>query len=486
MLPRRAARCRPAAAEAVIAARGRAVEHSSRTEHDSLGPVEVPADRLWGAQTQRAIDNFRISSERWAPELLVELARIKRAAAVVNGALGLVPRDVAQAIAAAAQEVIERRHDDEFPLVVWQTGSGTQTNMNMNEVLANRASELLGGPRGTDRRVHPNDHVNRCQSSNDVIPTAIHVATAIGLRDRVSPALESAVGALHDRQRDFASLVKIGRTHLQDAVPMTLGQEFSAFAAQLARVLRLLPPAVEELLALPIGGTAVGTGLNAHPEFGWRVARELAASTGLGFAAAQNRFELIASHDALVAAHAVLNGAAVALNKIANDLRWLASGPDAGLGEIALPANEPGSSIMPGKVNPTQVEALTMACLQVMGNHSTLTVAASSGMLQLNVYKPLIGHLAMQSIRLLADATESFNVNCIAGITANQRQLATNVAHSRMLVTALAPHIGYDRAAQIVHHAVRTGATLRDAALAQGVAAADFDRWVDPQAMAGR
>jgi fumarate hydratase, class II len=462
------------------------VKARKRTESDSLGDIDVPADRLWGAQTQRAIDNFRISGERWAPELLVELARIKRACAIVNGALGLVPADIARAIAAAADEVIEHRHEGEFPLVVWQTGSGTQTNMNMNEVLANRASELLGGRRGSDRLVHPNDHVNRCQSSNDVIPTAIHVATAVGLRQRVSPALESALGTLHDRQRDFATLLKIGRTHLQDAVPMTLGQEFSGYAAQLARVLRMLPAAVDELLPLPIGGTAVGTGLNAHPEFGWRVARELAASTGIRFSPAQNRFELIAAHDAVVVAHGVLNGAAVALNKIGNDLRWLASGPDAGLAELTLPANEPGSSIMPGKINPTQIEALTMACLQVMGNHSTLSIAATSGMLELNVYKPLIGHLTMQSMRLIADATESFSLNCVAGIEANRPRLAHYVAHSRMMATALAPHVGYDRAAKIVQRAVHDGGTLRDAAIESGIDGADFDRWVDPRAMAGQ
>jgi fumarate hydratase, class II len=456
-----------------------------RTEQDSLGPVEVPADRLWGAQTQRAIGNFAISTERWPAEAIVALAQVKRAAAIANADLGLLPRDIARAIATAAEEVIGRRHDVEFPLPVWQTGSGTQTNMNMNEVLANRASELLGGRRGADRRVHPNDQVNRCQSSNDVVPTAIHVAMAIGLERHVKPAVESLVGALHDRERDFSALVKVGRTHLQDAVPMTLGQGFSGYAAQLARVARLLPTARDELLPVPIGGTAIGTGLNAHPEFGTRVARELTSATGLRFVPARNRFELIAAHDPVLAAHATLQLAAVALTRIGNDLRWLASGPDAGLGELALPANEPGSSIMPGKVNPTQIEALTMACLQVMGNHSTIAMAAAGGMLELNVYKPLIAHLALQSIRLVADASESFNVHCVAGITANPQRLAHDVAHSRMLATALAPHIGYDVAAKVVQRSIAEGCPLREAAQALGISPADYDRWVDPRAMAG-
>jgi fumarate hydratase, class II len=456
-----------------------------RTEQDSLGPVEVPGDRLWGAQTQRAIGNFAISTERWPAEAIVALAQVKRAAAIANADLGLLPRDIARAIATAAEEVIGRRHDAEFPLPIWQTGSGTQTNMNMNEVLANRASELLGGSRGADRRVHPNDQVNRCQSSNDVVPTAIHVAMAIGLERQVQPAVESLVGALHDRERDFSALVKVGRTHLQDAVPMTLGQEFSGYAAQLARVARLLPTARDELLPVPIGGTAIGTGLNAHPEFGTRVARELTSATGMRFVPARNRFELIAAHDPMLAAHAALQLAAVALTRIGNDLRWLASGPDAGLGELSLPANEPGSSIMPGKVNPTQIEALTMACLQVMGNHSTIAMAAAGGMLELNVYKPLIAHLALQSIRLVADASESFNVHCVAGITANPQRLAHDITHSRMLATALAPHVGYDLAAKVVQRSIAEGCPLREAAQALGISPEDYDRWVDPRAMAG-
>jgi fumarate hydratase class II len=417
--------------------------------------------------------------------LILALAQTKRAAALVNAELGLMPADMARAIAAAADEVIAHRHHDEFPLVVWQTGSGTQTNMNMNEVLANRASEILGGRRGADRLVHPNDHVNRCQSSNDIIPSAIHVATAVGFQRRVLPAIESAIGALHDRERDFAADLKIARTHLQDAVPMTLGQAFSSYAAQLSRIPRLLPSLMDELLALPVGGTAVGTGLNAHPEFGWRMARELSSLTGLRFTSARNRFELIGAHDPVVAAHGLLNLAAVALNRIGNDLRWLASGPDTGLGEITLPSNEPGSSIMPGKVNPTQIEALTMACLQVMGNHSTLSMAGAGGLLELNLYKPLIGHLAMQSIRLIADATESFNAHCLAGITANPERLSHNVAHSRMLATALAPHVGYDLAAKVVSRSIDQRIPLRDAAIALGISQQDYDRWVDPRAMAG-
>ena len=454
---------------------------SFRIEHDSLGEVAVPAERRWGAQTQRALEHFRISSERWAPELVRALAQLKRAAALTHRSLGELPPALADAIVAAADEVIDGVHADEFPLPVWQTGSGTQTNMNMNEVLANLASERLGGT----VRVHPNDHVNRAQSSNDAIPTAIHVATAVALTQQVGPALHALAGALRERERAFATLVKIGRTHLQDAVPMTLGQSFGGYASQIERARRALAPAVDDLLALPIGGTAIGTGLNAPAGFADGVVRELAAACGLPFVTASDRFALIGAHDTVVAAHGALAAAAVALLRIGNDLRLLASGPDCGLGELHLPANEPGSSIMPGKVNPTQIEALTMACTQVIGNHTTMSMAGAGGMLELNVYAPLIGHLAMQSARLVADATRSFTRFCVVGIEADTARLAENVGRSRMLVTALAPHVGYDAAARIVHRSVAERSALRDAAIAEGVTADDYDRWVDPAAMAG-
>jgi fumarate hydratase class II len=456
-----------------------------RIEQDSSGEIAVPAGRLWGAQTQRALENFRISSERWAPEVLRALAQVKKAAAIANGQLGALPREIAQALAAAADEVIDGRHPDEFPLPVWQTGSGTQTNMNMNEVLANRASELLGGPRGAGRRVHPNDHANLGQSSNDAIPTAMHVALAVAIAHRVEPALHELGVALRERERAFAHVIKIGRTHLQDAVPMTLGQAFGGYASQIERARRALGPALDDLLPVPIGGTAIGTGLNAPPGFAQAVARLLADDCGLGFEAATDRFALIGAHDPVVAAHGAIAGAAVALLRIGNDLRLLASGPDAGLGEIRLPANEPGSSIMPGKVNPTQIEAMTMACVQVIGNQSTLSFAGAGGMLELNVYKPLIAHLAAQGARLVADSVRSFTAHCVRGIEADEARLAGHVSHSRMLVTALAPRIGYDAAARIAKRAGSERTTLRAAALAEGVAAADFDRWVDPAAMAG-
>ena len=452
-----------------------------RIERDSLGEVAVPVDRPWGAQTQRALEHFRISTERWPTALIVALVRVKRAAARTNRALGELPPDRCAAIEAAADEVIAGGHPDAFPLPVWQTGSGTQTNMNVNEVLAHLAARRLGG----DDRVHPNDEVNRGQSSNDAVPTAIHVAAAIALTREVEPALHGLAVALRGRAQAFRAMVKIGRTHLQDAVPMTLGQAFGAYATQVERARRAIAPAVAERMPLPIGGTAIGTGLNAPPGFADGVARELAQDCGLPFEPATDRFALIGAHDPVIAAHGALAAAAVALVRIGNDLRLMASGPDAGLGEIRLPANEPGSSIMPGKVNPTQVEALTMACLQVIGNNTTIAMAGAGGILELNVYKPLIGHLVMQSARLVADACRSFTVHCVEGIEADADRLAGQVARSRMLVTALAPRIGYDAAARIVHRAVATRATLRDAAIAEGVPAADFDRWVDPAAMAG-
>jgi fumarate hydratase, class II len=452
-----------------------------RIERDTLGEVAVPADALWGAQTQRALGHFAISTERWPVALIRALARVKRAAARAHRAGGSMPTALATAIESAASDVADGGHPEAFPLPIWQTGSGTQTNMNMNEVLARLAGARLegGGP------VHPNDDVNRAQSSNDVIPTALHVALAIALSDEVGPALHALAVALRERGAAFAGIVKIGRTHLQDAVPMTLGQAFGGWASQIERARRALAPALADLMPLPIGGTAVGTGLNAPAGFGAAVARELAEDCGLPFEPASDRFALIGAHDPVVAAHGALAAAAVSLLRIANDVRLLASGPDAGFGELHLPANEPGSSIMPGKVNPTQAEALAMACVQVIGNNTTVAMAGAGGMLELNVYKPLLAHAALQSARLIADAARSFTVHCVVGIEADGARIAAHVAHSRMLATALAPHIGYDATARIVHRAGSAGITLREAALAEGVTQADFDRWVDPRAMAG-
>jgi fumarate hydratase class II len=457
---------------------------ASRTERDAFGTIEVPAARLWGAQTQRSLQFFAISTERMPPEIVLALARIKRACAQVNLDLDLLPPAKAQAIVTAADEVLAGRHTQEFPLSVWQTGSGTQSNMNMNEVLANRASELLGGTRGQDRLVHPNDDVNLGQSSNDVFPTAMHLAAALGMTQALQPALTGLHDTLAGQAAEFADIVKIGRTHLQDATPLTLGDEFSGYAAQLAHAQALLQATLGALYPLAIGGTAVGTGLNTHPEFGARVAAELAQATGLPFSSAPNKFAALAAHDELVALHGALKALAVALMKIANDVRWLASGPRSGLGEISLPENEPGSSIMPGKVNPTQCEALTMLCCQVMGNDVAITVGGASGNFELNVYKPLIAHNLLQSIRLLADGMVSFDEHCARGITPRRERITQLLERSLMLVTALAPHIGYDRAAEIAKRAHHDGSTLREAALALGyVSAADFDRWVRPADM---
>ncbi|MCX7892153.1 MAG: class II fumarate hydratase [Burkholderiales bacterium] len=458
----------------------------TRIERDTFGPIEVPAERLWGAQTERSLRYFRISTERMPRELVVALAQVKRAAALANRDLGRLAAGKAGAIMRAAEEVIAGDHDAEFPLAVWQTGSGTQTNMNMNEVLANRGSELLGGPRGEGRLLHPNDDVNLGQSSNDVFPTAMHVAAAVAIARELEPALAGLRGALDAKAREFADIVKIGRTHLQDATPLTLGQEFSGYVAQLDLAARAVAATLPAVLELAIGGTAVGTGVNTHPEFGDRVAAELARSVGLAFTAAPNRFAALAGHEALVAAHGALKTLAAALTKIANDVRWLASGPRSGLGELSLPENEPGSSIMPGKVNPTQSEALTMLCCQVLGNDAAIGFAAASGNFELNVFKPLIAHAFLQSVRLLADGMRSFDEHCVRGIAANRARIAELLGRSLMLVTALAPHIGYDRAAEIAKRAHREGTSLREAALALGyVSAADFDRWVRPEAMVG-
>jgi len=451
-----------------------------------MGLVEVDAARLWGAQTQRSLQHFAISTERMPPELIQALATIKQAGAKVNAQLGLLPPDKARAIAGAAQEVLDGQHAAEFPLSVWQTGSGTQTHMNLNEVLANRGSELLGGPRGRQRLLHPNDDVNLGQSSNDVFPTAMHLAAAVAIATRLLPALDALHATLSRHAQAFAAIVKLGRTHLQDATPLTLGQEFSGYVAQLDLARSELENGLARLMPLAIGGTAVGTGINTHPEFGQRVAAELGHAQQLPFRSAGNKFAALATHDALVAAHGALKTLAVALMKIANDLRWLASGPRGGLGEIRLPENEPGSSIMPGKVNPTQCEALTMLCCQVMGNDVAIGIGAASGHFELNVYKPLIAHNLLQSIRLLADGMHSFDVHCVRDIEPDHERIADLLGNSLMLVTALVPHIGYDRAAEIAKHAHARGCSLREAALALGHAsAADLERWLDPALMVG-
>ena len=451
----------------------------TRKERDSFGYIEVPVERLWGAQTQRSLMHFHISSERMPEEIILALAEVKRACVVVNRDLGLLGIAKANAIVQAAEEVSASRHEHEFPLSVWQTGSGTQSNMNMNEVLANRASELLGGVRGEGRLIHPNDEVNLGQSSNDIFPTAMHVAAVTGIRQELLPKLRALRAALKMKSEAFDGIVKIGRTHLQDATPLTLGQEFSAYVAQLELAESVIANALTPLYELAVGGTAVGTGLNTHAEFGDRVAAELARASGTPFRSAANKFAALAAHDALVAAHGALKTLAAALMKIANDVRWLASGPRSGLGEISIPENEPGSSIMPGKVNPTQCEALTMLCCQVFGNDVAINFGGASGNFELNVFKPLIAYNFMQSVRLLADGMASFDEHCVRGIEANRARIAELMERSLMLVTALAPYIGYDRAAEIAKRAQRDNSTLKQAALVLGyVTEEDFDRWV--------
>jgi fumarate hydratase class II len=458
----------------------------TRVETDSMGPIEVPADRYWGAQTQRSLRYFRIGAERLPRELIRALGLVKKACALVNRDLGLLPDDVAAAIVQAADEVVAGRLDEQFPLVVWQTGSGTQSNMNANEVIGNRAIELLGGSMGTKRPVHPNDHVNCSQSSNDVFPTAMHVAATEAIVGRLLPAGDALRRAFQDKAAAFAGIVKIGRTHLQDATPLTLGQEFSGYEAMLAHGLGGVRAALPGLAELAIGGTAVGTGLNAPPGFGERVSAHLAALTGHPFVSAPNKFQALASHEALLAASGALRTLAAALMKIANDVRWLASGPRAGLGEILIPENEPGSSIMPGKVNPTQCEALTMVCVQVLANDVAVGLAGASGNFELNVYKPVMIHNVLQSVRLLADAMASFREHCVDGIEPRIDRIQEHVDRSLMLVTALAPRIGYDRAAAIATRAHRTGETLREAALGLGyVSAEEFDQLVRPERMVG-
>ena len=457
---------------------------SERIERDSMGEVAVPATAYWGAQTQRSLGNFAIGHDRMPPELIRALLQIKRIAAGVNRDLGLLDADRAGGIIAAATDLEGGGHGDEFPLAVWQTGSGTHTNMNVNEVIAGLANERAGRGRGGRAPVHPNDHVNLGQSSNDVFPTAMHLATVVVFRTRLEPAVRALRDALDAKAREFASIVKIGRTHLQDAVPLTLGQEFSGYVAQLDADLTRLGDAVRRLLPLPIGGTAVGTGVNTDPEFGARVAMALAEETGEAFTVMANRFAGIAAHDEIVSASGDLRTLAVGLIKIANDIRWLGSGPRSGLGELRLPENEPGSSIMPGKVNPSQCEAMVMVGVEVLGNDAAVGVAGSMGNFELNANKPVIIHNVLRSTELLADVCTSFRVHCVDGLTADVERIRELVERSLMLVTALSPSIGYDKAAEIAKHAHHSGSTLRDAALELGyVAGATFDALVDPAAM---
>ena len=457
---------------------------STRTETDAFGPIEIAADKLWGAQTQRSVENFRIGGERMPLPLVHALGLIKRAAAEVNRDLGGLDAKLADAIVAAAEGVASGKYDDQFPLVVWQTGSGTQTNMNANEVIANVANVALGGQLGAKKPIHPNDHVNMSQSSNDSIPTAMHIAAALEIEKRLKPALRHLHAALDGKAKAFASIVKIGRTHTMDATPITLGQEFSGYAAQVSSSLKRLDEAARELYPLAQGGTAVGTGINSKPEFANRFAQRIADLTGLPFVSAPNKFEQMAAHDAYVYVHGAINAAAVALFKIANDIRLLGSGPRSGLGELSLPENEPGSSIMPGKTNPTQAEALTMVCCQVFGNHTAITVAGSQGHFELNVYKPVMAYSMLQSIRLLADAAVSFTDNLVVGIKANEARIAELLDRSLMLVTALSPKIGYDNASKVAKAAHANGTTLREEAVRLGfVTAEEFDRLVQPAQM---
>jgi fumarate hydratase class II len=457
---------------------------STRTETDSFGPIEVPADRYWGAQTERSRRNFRIGHDRMPVPVIRALGIVKLAAAETHRELGLLDQRRARTIARAAREVIDGKLDDHFPLLVWQTGSGTQTNMNLNEVIANRANELLGGKLGAKQPVHPNDHVNMSQSSNDSFPTAMHIAAAIGIVADLVPALSQLHRALRQKEKAFARIVKIGRTHTQDATPLTLGQEFSGYAAQVESGIARLRAAVKDLHPLAQGGTAVGTGLNSKPRFARLFARHVAKITKLPFTSAANKFEALASHDAYVAVHGVINSVATGLFKIANDIRLLGSGPRSGIGELILPENEPGSSIMPGKVNPTQCEAMTMVCCQIFGNHNAITVAGSQGHFELNVYKPVLAYCMMHSIQLMSDAARSFTEHCVEGIRADEKRIRDLMERSLMLVTALAPKIGYDNAAKVAKSAHARGTTLKEAALRLGfVSAAEFDRLVQPDKM---
>jgi len=458
----------------------------NRIEQDTMGRVEVPEGAYYGAQTARSLQNFDIGIEKIPKELIHAFGVLKKAAALVNRELGLLSQEKAGLIEQAAQEIIDGKLDDHFPLSVWQTGSGTHTNMNVNEVIANRATELAGGRIGSKTPVHPNDDVNKSQSSNDTFPTAMHMAAAMAITHRLLPAVEALADLLRDKSHEFSHIVKIGRTHLMDAVPLTLGQEFSGYAEQIERSGRRITQCLPHLHELALGGTAVGTGLNAHPEFAGRVAKRIAQLTGQPFVTAVNKFEAMAAHDTMVETSGALTTLAVSLTKIANDIRWMASGPRCGIGELTLPANEPGSSIMPGKVNPTQCEAITMIAAQVMGNHTTITFCGASGNFELNVYKPVIAYNLLQSIRLLTDGCRSFAEKCVAGIAANEPVIAQHVQNSLMLVTALNPHIGYDKAAQIAKKAHAEGTTLKEAAVALGLLTPDqFDKIVVAAQMTG-
>jgi len=455
----------------------------TRTETDTFGPIEVDATRYWGAQAQRSLGNFKIGWEKQPLPVVRALGIVKRAAAETNMALGRLDPKLGETIVKAAQEVIEGKLDDHFPLVVWQTGSGTQSNMNANEVISNRAIEMLGGEMGSKKPVHPNDHVNMSQSSNDTYPTAMHIACAEEINHRLLPALQKLGNALNDKAQAWKAIIKIGRTHTQDATPVTLGQEFSGYAQQVRNGITRIEQTMPSLMELAQGGTAVGTGLNAPVGFAEQVAERIAAITQMKFTSAPNKFEALAAHDAMVMSHGAINTVAASLFKIANDIRFLGSGPRSGLGELNLPENEPGSSIMPGKVNPTQCEALTMVCTQIFGNHAAITFAGASGHFELNVFNPVMAYNFLQSVRLLADAAVSFTDNCVVGIEAREDNIKAGLERSLMLVTALAPKYGYDKAAKIAKTAHKNGTTLREEALKEGISEADFDAIVRPENM---
>lgn len=455
-----------------------------RIEHDTMGDIQVPANVYWGAQTQRSLQNFKIGNERLPRPLIKAMGIVKKSAAIVNAELGQISAELADLIVYAAEQVMSGEWDSQFPLVVWQTGSGTQSNMNCNEVIANLANATLGQPLGAQKPVHPNDHVNRAQSTNDSFPAAIHVAAALEINELLIPAVQRLRDTLHAKSEAFASIVKIGRTHLQDATPLTLGQEFSGYVSQLEHGLKRLDQALQGLYELPLGGTAVGTGLNAHPDYAEKSADKIAELTALPFITAPNKFEALAGRDAAVFASGALKTLAVSLNKIANDIRWLASGPRCGIGEISIPENEPGSSIMPGKVNPTQSEAMTMVVAQVLGNDTTINVAGASGNFELNVFMPVIAYNLLQSIRLLGDACNSFTDNCAYGIEPNLAKIEYNLHNSLMLVTALNPVIGYENAAKVAKTAFKEGKTLKQVAVEQGLVTAEqFDQVVRPESM---
>ncbi|VFP87584.1 class II fumarate hydratase [Candidatus Erwinia haradaeae] len=460
--------------------------YKTRIEQDSMGTIEVPANQLWGAQTQRSLKYFCISTEKMPEELLYAIALTKRAAAKVNQELGLIKSTHAEAIILAADEVLAKKHYKEFPLSVWQTGSGTQTNMNMNEVLANRASELLGGERGMSRLIHPNDEVNNSQSSNDVFPTAMHIAAVLAIKNNLIPAIKALHTTLYHKSRVFKDIIKIGRTHLQDATPLTLGQEISGWKSMLKHNLVHIQQSIPHLLELAIGGTAVGNGLNAHPEYAFRMVNEIVALTKIKFITAPNKFEALATCDAIVHAHGSLKNLSASLMKISNDIRWLSSGPRCGIGEINIPENEPGSSIMPGKINPTQCEAVTMICCQVMGNDVAINIGGASGNFELNVYRPMVIYNFLQSLRILSDGINSFNQHCALGIQPNYHRIRKLLDESLMLVTALSSHIGYDKSAKIAQKAHKEGLTLKESAVQLGfLTEAQFDTWVKPEKMAG-